>query len=137
MRNALAPLVLAALAGCAGSAQQTAVAQQQAQARLAGLLAGKVAGPPRSCLPSYRADDMIVIDDSTLAFRDGPNRVWITRPSGSCSLLGSPGYALVTRNAGGLGLCSGDIGQILDTTSRMTVGSCVMGDFTPYERPSR
>lgn len=135
MRSALAPLVIAMLAGCAGSAQQTAVARQQAQARLAGLLAGKVAGPPRSCLPSYRADNMIVIDDNTIAFRDGPNRVWLTKPRGSCSLLGSPGYALVTRNVGGMGLCSGDIGQILDTTSRMTVGSCVMGDFTPYARP--
>ena len=109
----------------------------EAQAEFLKLTADRVPGAPITCLPSYRADDMIVIDDSTIAFRDGPNRVWITRPSGSCSLLGSPGYALVTRNAGGLGLCSGDIGQILDTTSRMTVGSCVMGDFTPYERPSR
>jgi hypothetical protein len=123
------------LAGCAGSAQQTAMARQQAQARLSGLIAGKVAGAPRSCLPSYRADDMIVIDDNVIAFRDGPNRVWLTKPNGACSLLSSPGYALVTRNFGGLGLCSGDIGQVLDTTSRMTVGSCVMGEFTPYERP--
>ena len=135
MRSALAPLILAMVAGCAASTQQTAAAQQQAQVRLARLLAGKVAGPARSCLPSYRADDMIVIDERTIAFRDGPNRVWVTQPRGSCNLLGSPGYALVTRNVGGMGLCSGDIGQIFDTTSRMTVGSCVMGDFTPYTRP--
>lgn len=135
MRGALALLIVAMLAGCAGSAQQTAVAQQRAETRLAGLIAGKVAGPPRSCLPSYRADDMIVIDDNTIAFRDGPNRVWLTKPRGSCSLLSSPGYALVTRNVGGMGLCSGDIGQVLDTTSRMTVGSCVMGEFVPYAPP--
>jgi hypothetical protein len=31
-------------------------------------------------------------------------------------------------------LCRGDIAQIVDPLNRITVGSCVFGDFTPYTR---
>ena len=42
------------------------------------LLAGKVAGKPISCLPTYRANDMVMIDEQTIAFRDGSSRVYVT-----------------------------------------------------------
>jgi hypothetical protein len=112
----------------------TVTAQADAQSRLNKLLAGKMPGKPQSCLASYRANDMIVIDDYTLAFRDGTNRVWINKPAGGCNLLSAGPYALVTRNMGGMGLCRGDIGQVTDTLNHTTVGSCVMGDFVPYMR---
>ena len=52
----------------------TLTAQADAQTKLDKLLAGKVAGKPQSCLPHYRADDMVVIDDYTIAFREGSKR---------------------------------------------------------------
>ena len=70
-----------------------------------------------------------------LLFRDGVDRVWITKPHGGCNLLGSGSYALVTRSGGGLGLCRGDIQEVIDTSSRMNVGSCTIADITPYVRP--
>jgi hypothetical protein len=131
-------LMAATLAGCAApSPQATAMAQAKAQAKLNQLLAGKVPGRPQACLASYRANDMIVIDDYTLAFRDGTNRVWINKPAGGCNLLSAGPYALVTRNVGGMGLCRGDIGRVVDTLSHTTVGSCVMSDFVPYMTPGR
>jgi hypothetical protein len=128
----------AALAGCTGpSPQVQAAAEAKAQAKLNRLLAGKVPGRPQSCLAPYRQNDMIVIDDYTIAFRDGTNRVWINKPQGGCNLLSAGPYALVTHEAGGMGLCRGDIGHVVDTLSHAQVGSCVMSDFIPYMTPGR
>jgi hypothetical protein len=139
MRSVIPIAIIAAtLAGCmAQSPQASAMAQQRAQARLNQLLAGKVPGAPQSCLPSYRQNDMVVIDDYTIAFRDGTNRVWINKPRGGCNLLSAGPYALVTHSVGGLGLCRGDIATVVDTLNHSTVGSCSMSDFIPYTRPSR
>jgi hypothetical protein len=45
-----------------GSADGSRSQRARPGARLAQLLAGKVAGPPVSCLPNYRSNDMEVID---------------------------------------------------------------------------
>jgi len=131
MRGIALLLIGATLASCAVAPQPGRSAR--AENRFQQLLAGKVAGPAISCLPSYRANDMVVIDDETIAFRDGSRRVYVANLSHSCSNLGSGHYALVTNRYGGSGLCRGDIGQVADLTTGMTVGSCVFGDFTPYE----
>jgi hypothetical protein len=138
MRTIIPLLIVTAVAGCsAQTPQQTAALNAKAQTRLAQLTAGKVPGKPETCLPSYRQNDMIVIDDYTIAFRDGTDRVWINKPKGGCNLLSAGPYALVTRSFGGMGLCSGDIAQVVDTLSRTTVGSCVMSEFVPYTTPGR
>ena len=98
-------------------------------------LLGKVPQPPISCLPSYRAGDMRTIDESTILFRQGSSRVWVAHMQGPCTGLGRGGYALVTHQYGGQGLCRGDIAQVVDTLNRIPVGSCVFGDFVPYVRP--
>jgi hypothetical protein len=96
------------------------------------LLAGKTAGAPTSCLPNYRSSDMVVIDNNTVVFRDGGRRVWRSEMRGGCNQLGSSFYTIVTRSFGGRGPCGGDIAEIADLTSGVTVGSCVWGDFVPY-----
>jgi hypothetical protein len=135
MRNLAPILVAAVLAGCNAAPPPSAAVNAKAQTRLAQLIGGKVAGAPQSCLPSYRTNDMIVIDDYTIAFRDGVDRVWINKPKGGCNLLSAGPYALVTRSFGGMGLCRGDIAQVSDLMSHSTVGSCVMSDFVPYTKP--
>jgi hypothetical protein len=99
------------------------------------LLAGKVAEAPISCLPHYRDDDMRVIDDYTIAYRDGSNRTYVTHMLGGCNNLAAGHYALVTKKYGTADTCRGDIAEVVDVLNRMTVGSCVFGDFTPYVRP--
>ena len=100
------------------------------------LLSGKVAGAPISCLPHYRSGDMRVIDDETIAFKDGA-RVYVAHMQGGCTNLGRGSYALVTRQYGSADLCRGDIAQVVDVLNGFTVGSCVFGDFVPYVRPGR
>ena len=137
MRSVIPLLIMGSVVGCTyAPAQQAPMVDAKAQQKLGRLLAGKVPGPPQSCLPSYRQKDMVVIDDYTIAFRDGVDRVWITKPRGGCNLLASGSYALVTRSGGGLGLCRGDIARVQDVRTGMLAGSCAMGDFVPYKPAS-
>jgi hypothetical protein len=136
MRGISFLVIGAALVACSTTAaqQQQPIRTAKAQKQYDQLLAGKVAGPPVSCLPSYNQNDMVVIDDRTIAFRNGSSRVYVNHMQGGCSNLGGP-YALVTKTFGSAQLCRGDIGQVVDLTNHFTVGSCVFGDFVPYAKP--
>ena len=108
---------------------------ERSQAELQRLISGKVAQPAVSCLPSYNANDMVVIDENTIAFRSGATRVYLSHMNGPCSNLdGAGNYALLTKQTGGTGLCHGEIAYVIDTSSRLTVGTCSFGDFIPYVR---
>ena len=134
--RSVVPLLLIAAAGCtAAPPSESPMVQAKAQAKLNQLLAGKVAGEPQSCLPSYRANDMTVIDDYTILFKEG-GTVYVQKPRGGCYGIGNGNYTLVTRIAGSNRLCSGQIGEIVDRVSGYGFGSCVFGDFVPYRKPS-
>ena len=107
----------------------------EAQRRYEELLVGKVAQRPVSCLPSYRAGDMIRIDDNTVVFKDGGSRAYVARMGGPCTGLSDPQNALVTHESVGAAPCSGDIVQVVDIGARIAVGSCTWGEFIPYVRP--
>jgi hypothetical protein len=107
----------------------------RAESRWQEFTAGKVAQAPVSCLPSYRSNDMAVIDEDTVAFRVNSGRTYVAHMQGGCPNLGVGPYALVTRQVGSSGLCRGDIADVVDMMAHTTVGSCVFGDFTPYVRP--
>lgn len=126
----LAPAAIA-FAGCAPVPPYSPT--PEARAELNKLISGKVAGTPMTCLAPYRANDMVTIDDNTIAFRMG-STVYVNRIQGGCSGLARGHYALVTRSIGP-GLCSGDIAQVADLTTGMTVGSCALGEFVPYRAP--
>jgi hypothetical protein len=124
----------AVLASCTTAPEQptrTAKAEQQYQQ----LLAGKVAQPPVGCMPTFQANDMVVIDEKTIAFKFGSNKVYVAHMQTGCTgLNGAGSYALVTKRLGSSGYCRGDIADVTDTLNRFSVGSCVFGDFTPYVR---
>lgn len=121
-----------ALAGCAYPAPMDGRRTLDAQQTLDRYLTGKVAGRPQTCLPNYRTNDMVVVDEHTVLFRDGSRRVWRTDIPGGCNGLGRPGTAMVTQSFGGSGLCRGEIVRIVDTAGGFMTGSCTFGDFVPY-----
>lgn len=133
MRILMLAIAVGALAACETATMPPQRSAQQ-QATFDRMLAGKVAGAPARCLPTYRSSDMTVIDEDTILFRDG-RTVYVNRPIGGCNGLGRSGYALVTRSFGS-SLCSGDIARVADLTAGITVGSCSLGDFVPY-RPAQ
>lgn len=131
MRGISLLLVGATVASCATPPPDPTVAAR-AQREFQQLVAGRVAGPPLSCMPTFASRDMTVIDDGTIAFRTG-GRVYVAHMQNGCTNLRGP-YSLVTRQVGSNSLCRGDIADVVDLRNRFTVGSCVFGDFTPYDR---
>jgi hypothetical protein len=124
----------ALLGSCStGPVQQTR--SPAAERELAAALAGRVAGPPVSCLPHYRADNMQIIDDWTILFRDG-RTVYVQNPRGGCPGIASHRNILVTRLFGTTQLCSGDISQLVDPSSGIGGGACVFSQFVPYTKPA-
>lgn len=130
MRPAAFLIIAAASAACASSALSEP-RTSKAESRLQNLLRGKVAGPPVSCLSSYRAGRMTIIDDDTVLFRVGNKTVYRNDPPGGCYPMGGAGYSLVTRTPGS-GLCSGDIAQVIDLRTGFSAGACALGKFVPY-----
>ena len=133
MRILMLATAIVGLCACA-TASEPAQRSAQAQREYDHLLAGKVAGTAQKCLPTYLSNDMTIVDDNTILFRNG-RTVYVNHPLGGCNNLSQGGRALVTKTSGGIGTCRGDIGQVMDLRSGTTVGSCVMGDFVPYTRP--
>jgi hypothetical protein len=132
----ISPLMAGAvLASCTTGPPQPTMRTAEAQRQYQQLLMGKVPQAPMSCLPNYRANDMIRIDENTILFREGSSRTYVAHMQGPCTGIVSGHYALVTHQFGGQGLCRGDIAQVVDTLNGIPIGSCVWGDFTPYVRP--
>ena len=131
MMIAIAATSLAACETVDNQPQKRSASQQQSFDKA---LAGKVAGKPESCLPLYRSNDMTVIDDDTILYRDG-RTTYVNKPLGGCNNLGNGSYALVTQSQGSQ-LCRGDIARVRDMTAGIDVGTCALGDFVPYKPAS-
>ena len=129
-------LALSAMATAACTTAPGEVSRSpKAQRELAEALAGRVPGQPVSCLPNYRADNMQIIDDWTILFRDG-RTVYVQNPRGGCPGIASRRNVLVTRLFGTNQLCSGDISHLFDPTSGIGGGACVFSEFVPYTKPA-
>jgi hypothetical protein len=120
------------LAACSTTDSQPA-RSPQAEAELAKALAGRVAGTPIRCIPTYRADDMQIIDDWTILFKDG-STIYLQNPRGGCPGIGSHRNILISRPMPSNQLCSGDIQQLFDPVSNIGGGACVFSDFVPYTK---
>ena len=133
MRMLLLAAAATSLVACETTDSQPAQRSERQQQTFDKALAGKVPGKAEKCLPLQRSNDMEVIDDDTILYRDG-RTTYVNQPLGSCNLLGRGSYALVTRSQGSQ-LCRGDIANVVDASTGVTVGSCALGDFVPY-RPA-
>ena len=134
MRGIIVLLIGATLASCS-TAPQPVTRSAQGQADFVRLTAGKVAGPPISCVPVYNSNDQTIIDGQTIAFRSaGGGTVYMAHLSPGCELAGRGNYALFSRKYGTADTCRGDIQQVVDTTNHISLGSCVIGDITPYTK---
>jgi hypothetical protein len=100
------------------------------------LVAGKVPQQPISCLPNRNSNDMSIIDGRTLGFRvgSGNNSGYLVHLTEGCEMLGGGTYTLLSRQAGGMGLCQGDIQQVVDVMNHVTAGSCTVAAIVPYVR---
>ena len=136
LRSMLVPGLSAAilLAGCSTTPSQPE-RSAEAEAHLTKALAGRVAGAPIKCIPTYRANDMDIIDDWTILFKDG-GTIYVQNPRGGCPGIANHRNVLVSRPMPSNQLCSGDIQHLFDPVSRIGGGACVFSDFVPYTKAS-
>ena len=124
----------AMLASCStGQLQETR--SPKAQKELAEALAGHTPGPPVRCIHSNQLNQMKVIDDWTILFKDG-RTIYVQNPRGGCPGIGSHRNVLISRPMPSSQLCSGDIQQLFDPTSGIGGGACVFSEFVPYTKPA-
>ena len=133
-RSMLIPALSAVIivAACATTASQP-TRSAQAEADLAKALAGRVAGPPVRCISTYHADDMQIIDDWTILFKDG-RTTYVQTPRGGCWGIAGHHNILISKPMPSTQLCSGDINRVVDLRTGMGGGSCVFSPFIPYTR---
>jgi hypothetical protein len=133
--RAMSVLVAAtALASCS-TAPEPVTRSPAKQAEFMQLVGGRIAQRPISCLPHYYANDMRVIDDNTVVFRNGTSTAYVAHLNCGCSGLGNGFTTLVTKQFGTADLCSGQIATVVDTTTHTLVGSCSFESFQPFVRP--
>ena len=80
------------VASCAAPAPEPTVSPK-AEREFQYFVAGRTAGAPLSCMPTFNANDMVVLNDDTVGFKVG-GRVFVAHMQGGCNNLGSPGYTV-------------------------------------------
>ena len=123
-------LVSLALAGCGVGVANDPVREARAQTEVGRLLAGKVAGPTRSCISRFEAREQRIIDERTIVFSSGRNRLYRADIPGGCT--GLDDHSTIIRRSPTGTLCSGEIFEVRDSGTQFTRGSCAFGDFTEY-----
>lgn len=113
-------------------AAPVAAARQTPQQRLDKLIAGRTAGKPVDCIQLNRSsNDSEKIPGLAMAYRQGTTW-YVNRFQGGCPQL-DENTILVTKTWSGQ-LCRGDIADLRDNGTRMTVGSCIFDSFIPYAK---
>lgn len=131
------PLVIAGslVASCSAVPEGPIQRTPDQQAKFVRLTGNLVAGASMSCVPSWRTQDMTVIDGRTVGFSQTASNVAMVNLTGGCELLTSGAYAMQTKTMG-MGLCTGDIVQVIDVHNNgMSVGSCAVASIIPYSKP--
>lgn len=125
-----AAVAIAATAAQASPADRTA----KAEAKLAKMIEGRVAGKPVSCLPMHQIRSSRIIDRTAIVYEVGTT-LYVNRPRQGATSLDRDDI-LVTRTSLSQ-LCSVDIVRLVDPTSHIESGFVSLGEFVPYKKPPK
>ena len=95
-------------------------------------LAGRIAGPPQSCVPVRQGESLRIVDSQTVAYSSG--RILYVNRVGSPCQSWHAGDTLIVEVQGG-SYCRGDRVRSLTPGMSIPGPTCILGDFTPYRRP--
>lgn len=96
-------------------------------------LAGRVAGQPVDCIGLSQNASPVILDQRTILYREGAQRLWRTGPVGSCPSL-RPDHILIVEIFGAQ-ICRNDRFRTLSPNTSIPSGYCRFTRFTPYDRP--
>jgi hypothetical protein len=119
-------LILAALTMASCSRPVTPPGSDVAQ-----LLAGRVAGPPQTCIPTDQSSGLRAIDEQTLAYGSG-RTIYINRLGGPCP--GMQPLSTLIIEAEGSQYCRGDRVRGREMGSIIAGPTCILGNWVPYRR---
>ena len=89
----------------------------------------------RSCIARRDAERQEIIDESTIVYRPGNDRVIRGDIAPSCP--GLDRNSTIIRRSISTDICAGEIFEVRDAGTQFPQGSCSYGDFTEYRTPAR
>ncbi len=125
---AMAAAGAALVAGATGVQAETR--QERAEARLAEMIEGRVAGEPQSCVTAFRSNDIEVIPYIGIVY-DAGDTIYVARASRPERLRNSD-VPIIERH--GSQLCRQDVMRTIDRHSGFTTGVLFLEDFVPYTK---
>ena len=131
MRKLIAALAVSALA-LSGASSVDAKAKKTGEEQLAEIIKGRVAGTPVSCVNTWRDDDMSIVDNTAIVYRDG-RTIYVNRTQNPQNLDWSD--ILVIQKQTGNQLCKLDRVTTIDRTGGYFTGVVFLTDFVPYTLP--
>ncbi len=130
MKKTFLALAAASLALTAGAGVAQNKRGPDGEARLAKLLAGRVAGKPVSCI-SAQIDSRLQVIDRTAIVYDAGRTVYVAKPRDPRSLDADD--ILVIKRFGSQ-LCKQDVIRTVDRSSGFMTGIIFLDNFVPYTR---
>ncbi len=120
------------LASPAVSGEKAQLSEKQ-QVKLDQRLEGRTAGEPRTCINSADQRNMTVISDDVLVFGSSRNArtIYVNKPYGGCR---NADRSILSYSRPTSSLCKGEAITLVDSASRMPMGSCAFGEFVPYTK---
>ncbi len=133
MRQGLLMIPAAMLLAAPAMGGEAIELTEKQQAALDQRLEGRTAGPAQSCINQNEQRNMTVISDDILIFgsRRNAKTIYVNKPYGGCN---NAERSILSYRRTGSSLCRGEIINLVDSASRMTMGSCTFGEFVPYTK---
>jgi hypothetical protein len=129
--NLFAKAIIATTALALAGGPLAAAPRMTPQQELDKALKGRVAGKPVNCIDPRSNDQTRIIDKTAIVYGSG-RTIYVQRPNGAESLTGDP--ILVTTLRGTNQLCSIEVVQLLDRSTRFNRGFVTLNSFVPYTR---
>ena len=112
------------LGACATAPREEQV-NEQVSARLAEY---ELTGETRNCLPFNTVRQISAATESKFLVRTGANRFYLNETNGVCFGSTRPTATLIYRTSVSQ-LCNNELIRVVDQNSRITLGTCALGDF--------
>ena len=122
--RALMLIVAALLASCTQPATPPG-------ASLAQETAGRIAGPPQSCIPTEAPHGLRVIDSETVAFGEGKT-IYVSHFGAPCPGI-EPTTTLIVEPGTAGQYCRGDHVRGREMGANISGPVCILGDWLPYK----
>lgn len=133
MQKLLLALPAAMLLAAPAMSEEQINLTEKEQTKLDKRLDGRTAGKPKSCISAHDQRQMTVISDDILIFgsRRNAKTIYVNKPYRGCR---NADRNILSYRRTTSSLCRGEIVDLIDNSSGMSMGSCAFGEFVPYTK---